>query len=52
MLMVSSISFMTDGVMNEDSQKKKKSIQCYDFIYIHTYYEMRAIIKLINISVS
>ena len=50
--MVSSISFMTDGVMNEDSQKKKKSIQCYDFIYIHTYYEMRAIIKLINISVS
>ena len=51
--MVSSISFMTDGVMNEDSQKiKKKSIQCYDFIYTHTYYEVRTIIKLINISVS
>ena len=33
--MVSSISFMTDGVMNEDSQKKKK-VYSVMILYIYT----------------
>ena len=34
--MVSSISFMTDGVMNEDSQKKKKNVYSVMILYIYT----------------